>query len=250
MSVTLRAFTCGWLHLPVSFFIEGGEETLLRAPVPAYLIEHPKGRVLFDTGLTVRARRLLIDQQSSAGRPNFEFDEGTDIAARLRAVDIDPARIDWIVNSHLHSDHCGGNEAIPNASVVIQHRELVVARAQAGSMLYDDRSFETGQPFLGIDGEHDLFGDGRVTVFPTYGHTPGHQSMRVSLASGNVILAGDCCYLKRSLDELRTSPADVDKEQAAATLRRLRALKASGARIFYGHDGVFWKDVAQGVALC
>ena len=249
MSVTLRAFTCGWLHLPVSFFIEGGEQTVLRSPVPAYLIEHPRGRVLFDTGLTVRAR-LLIDEQVSAGRQNFEFDEGTDIAARLRAIDIDPARIDWIVNSHLHSDHCGGNEAIPNASVVIQHRELVVARAQAGSMLYDDQSFETGQPFLGIDGEHDLFGDGRVTVFPTYGHTPGHQSMRVSLASGNVILTGDCCYLKRSLDELRTSPADVDKEQAAATLRRLRALRASGARIFYGHDGVFWKDVAQGVALC
>ena len=248
MSVALRAFTCGWLNLPVSFFIENGGDTVLRSPVPAYLIEHPKGRVLFDTGLTVRARPF-IHEQGGAGKANFEFDEGTEIAARLRAIDVDPDRIDWIVNSHLHSDHCGGNESIPNASVVIQRRELAAARAQAGSMLYDNASFETGQPFFAIDGDHDLFGDGSVRVFPTYGHTPGHQSMRVALPCGDAVLAGDCCYLKRSLDELRTSPSDVDKEQAAATLRRLRSLRASGVRIFYGHDGEFWKSVAQGVVL-
>ena len=248
MAVTLRAFTCGWFSLPVSFFIEGGEDTLLRSPVPAYLVEHPKGLVLFDTGLTVRSREL-IDRRLGAERQNFEFDEGTDIAARLRAIDIDPASINWIVNSHLHSDHCGGNEAIPNATVIIQSRELAVARAQAGSMLYDARNYDTGQPFLPIDGEYDLFGDGTVTIFPTYGHTPGHQSMRVMLSSGVIVLAGDCCYLQRSLDELRTSPGDIDKNQALETLRRLKSMNRSGARIFYGHDGTFWESVRRNVAL-
>ena len=65
------------------------------------------------------------------------------------------------------------------------------------------RDFDTGQTFVQISGEHDLFGDSTVTVFPTLGHTPGHQSMRIRLASGHVVLAGDCCYLKRSLDLLR-----------------------------------------------
>ena len=247
MSVSLRAFTCGWFYLPVSFFIEGGDATVIRAPIPAYLIEHPKGRALFDTGLALRAQTISA-AEARAGRRTFEFDEGADIGSRLRAVDIDPRSVEWIVNSHLHSDHCGGNEAAPNARVLIQRSELAPARDLSGGLLYDRRDFDTGQTFFPISGEHDLFDDGTVTVFPTLGHTPGHQSMRIRLASGHVVLAGDCCYLKRSLDLLRVSPGDVDKAQALATLQRLHELRCAGDRIFYGHDGEFWKDVVQGVA--
>lgn len=247
MTVSLRAFTCGWFYAPVSFFIGGSDATVIRAPIPAYLIEHPKGRALFDTGLPVRAQAIAA-AESRAGRQSFEFDEGTDIGAQLRAVDIDPKSVAWIVNSHLHSDHCGGNEAAPNARVLIQRAELPPARDLSGGPLYDRRDFDTGQTFLQVSGEHDLFGDGRVTVFPTLGHTPGHQSMRIWLASGHVVLAGDCCYLKRSLDLLRAAPGDVDKTQAVATLQRLHELRCAGDRIYYGHDGEFWRDIAQGVA--
>ena len=248
MAVTLRAFTCGWLNLPTSFYIGGEESAIVRAPIPAYLIEHPKGRVLFDTGLPLRARDII----ASAADPRslgFEFEQGQDIASHLLAVGIDPGSIDWIVNSHLHSDHCGGNAAIFNATIILQREELAVARAQAGSMLYDAHSFETGQAFRKIDGEFDLFGDGTILVFPTPGHTAGHQSMRVALAGGPVILAGDCCYLKRSLDELRVAPSDTDKDQALLTLRRLHDKRRAGTRIFYGHDGHFWTGVAQSVPL-
>lgn len=247
MTVTLRAFTCGWFYAPVSFFIDGGDDTVLRAPIPAYLIEHPKGRALFDTGLALRVRPLA-QAEARAGRKTFEFDDGADIGAQLRAAEIDPRSVAWIVNSHLHTDHCGGNEAAPNARVLIQKSELAPARDLSGGPLYDRRDFDTGQPYVQICGEHDLFGDGSVTVFPTFGHTPGHQSMRLRLAGGHVVLAGDCCYLKRSLDLLRASPGDADQAQALATLRRLHELRCTGERIFYGHDGEFWQGVAQGVA--
>ncbi|TMA68197.1 MAG: MBL fold metallo-hydrolase, partial [Deltaproteobacteria bacterium] len=67
---------------------------------------------------------------------------------------------------------------------------------------YDARNYDTGHEVLAVDGEHDLFGDGRVVCLPTYGHTPGHQSLRVRLGGGDVVLTADACYLRRTLEEL------------------------------------------------
>jgi N-acyl homoserine lactone hydrolase len=246
--VTLRAFTCGWFQAPVSFFIEGGERRILRSPVPAYLIEHPDGLALFDTGLGLSFRRP-IEQRLGADEVGFEFDESADVAARLRAVDIDPGKVRWIINSHFHADHCGGNASIPNATIIVQSREITAAQRSADTKKYNAADYDVGHPVVAIDGEHDVFGDGSLVVFPTFGHTPGHQSARVRLAGREVVLAADCCYLERSLDELKTSSGDVDPAQALATLRRLADMRARGARIFFGHDGGFWKAIPQGVPI-
>ncbi|SCW69783.1 Metallo-beta-lactamase superfamily protein [Sphingobium faniae] len=242
MPVTLRAFTCGWFQSPLTFFLGGEDKRIVRSPIPAYLIEHPQGRALFDTGLGYRFRRP-IEERLGPDATGFEFDESADIAARLRAIDVDPASIRWIINSHFHADHCGGNASIPNATIIVQTRERAAAAAQAGSKLYDRADFDLGHPVLEITGEHDLFGGGSVTIIPTYGHTVGHQSVKVKLPGGDVVLAADCCYLKQSLDNLRTSPSDADADAALETLRRLAALREKGTRIFYGHDEAFWKTL-------
>lgn len=245
MSLALHAFTCGWFQSPISFFLGGADRRTVRSPIPAYLIDHPKGRALFDTGLGLRFRRS-IDERLGPDSVGFEFDESADIAARLRAIEVDPGSIRWIINSHFHADHCGGNASIPNATVIVQSRELVAADAGAGTKLYDHADFGHGHPVLAINGEHDLYGDGSVVIFPTYGHTPGHQSARVKLPGGDVVLAADCCYLKQSLDDLRTSPGDADPQAALATLRRLSAMRNRGTRIFYGHDLDFWRTLPDG----
>ncbi len=94
-----------------------------------------------------------------------------------------------------------------------------------------------------LDGALDLFGDGDVVVFPTPGHTPGHQSLRVRLASGSVVLAADCCYLKRTLDALHLPAEAYNRAQMLESLAELRRLRGEGARIFFGHDGEFWRTV-------
>jgi glyoxylase-like metal-dependent hydrolase (beta-lactamase superfamily II) len=88
-----------------------------------------------------------------------------------------------------------------------------------------------------------------VLVFPTLGHTPGHQSVRVELPDGDVVLTGDCCYLKRNMDELVVPELNVDREQSIETLKMLRSMRDRGVRVFYGHDREFWKSVPQGVAI-
>lgn len=244
----LFAFTCGLFQSHKGFFVEGDGDEIIRSPIPAYLIQHPKGLAVFDTGLHVRFVREANDRLGIA-EMGFDMDERALLAVQLEGIGIDPAKVDFVINSHLHADHCGGNGSFPNATVVIQSRELAAAKACESVLLYDPADYDHGHKILALDGEHDLFGDGSVVVFPTFGHTPGHQSVRLRLPGGDVVLAADCCYLKRNLDDLVVPDLNVDKEQSIATLKALRAMRERGTRIFYGHDRTFWADVPQGVPL-
>ncbi len=247
MSVTLFAFTCGTVTGASNGFL-AGEPGKLSVPVPAYLIEHPQGRVLFDTGLNLAIRqeknRLL---GPTAGDWEIDFPEGADIASQLARLGLRPADIRYVVNSHLHYDHCGGNGFFPDATLVIHAKEWRAAHranTQAAG-IYHPGDFDHMHKVRELDGELDLFGDGSVVVFPTPGHTPGHQSLRLKLESGAVVLAADCCYLKRTLDALHLPANCYNREQMLASLDVLRRLQNEGARIFYGHDTEFWKTVPQ-----
>jgi glyoxylase-like metal-dependent hydrolase (beta-lactamase superfamily II) len=242
--VRLFAFNTGWFQCRPGYFVEGDEGDHLKGPVPAYLIEHPQGRVLFDTGMGVRYRRELGDALP-VNKFGLQWFEGMDIATRLKAIEVDPARIDWVVNSHLHIDHCGGNALLPNATMIVQRREWDTARERPEPGLYEALDFDTGQPVRQIDGELDLFGDGTVRIVPTYGHTPGHQSVIVKLALGEVMLAGDCCYTERNLDLMILPRATVDLEQGLLTFERLARARAGGTRILFGHDGRQWATLRE-----
>ncbi|MBN8842006.1 MAG: N-acyl homoserine lactonase family protein [Sphingomonadales bacterium] len=251
MTDTLRlfAFNTGWFQCRPGYFIEGEEGDYLKGPVPSYLIDHPKGRALFDTGMGVRYRRTLAD----ALPPNkfgLHYFEGQEIAARLKGIDVDPGSIDWVINSHLHIDHCGGNASLPNATMIVQSRELAAAQATEEAGLYEAVDYATGQPVKAIDGELDLFGDGSVRIVPTYGHTPGHQSVIVMLPSGReMLLAADCCYTERNLDLMILQKAVVDREAGERTMAFLDRRRRDGAYILFGHDGRQWAGVEEGKPL-
>jgi N-acyl homoserine lactone hydrolase len=247
MSIRLLAFTCGWLTGPLELFL-GGESGRLRVPVPCFLIDHPRGKVLFDSGLhpdVARDPAARLGPAASIFEP--EFGAGEDIVSRLRAVGLDPAEIGHLINSHLHFDHTGGNASLPNAHLVVQKREWEAGRDADGIArnYYDPRDYDLGHDVLCVDGDHDLFGDGTVVCVPTFGHTPGHQSLRVRLDAGTVVLTGDACYLRRTLDEMRLPSIVADRDQMLASLRRLRAMREGGDRVVYGHDPEFWKTVPQ-----
>ena len=85
-----------------------------------------------------------------------------------------------------------------------------------------------------------------MTCIPTYGHTPGHQSLRIALPEGEVVLTGDACYLRETLEELRLPPgAAYDPDAMIESLKHFRALQSKGTQIFYGHDPEFWQKVPQ-----
>jgi len=252
MTARLHALTCGYLTGPMKLMIEGGEGSVTM-PIPAYLIEHPKGRILFDTGIHPQLR---VDPAGWLGeRPArlFGFDgfgPADDIASRLRAVDRDPGKIDFIINSHLHYDHAGGNELVPNAAMVVQRREWAVTKSEeeAAAAGFYRADYDHGHDVREVDGEHDLFGDGSVTTIPTFGHTPGHQSLRVRTDEGEAVLTGDACYFCRTLRERKLPRFVHDNTEMLASLDRLERLERGGATLFFGHDPEFWRTVPQAPA--
>jgi glyoxylase-like metal-dependent hydrolase (beta-lactamase superfamily II) len=247
MSAQLLAFTCGHLTIPTRFLLAGRDGST-KVPITSYLITHRRGRVLFDTGLHVDTQDDPPGHVGEllAGFHEFHYGAGEDIAARLEAVQVDPCSVTHVVNSHLHFDHCGGNGLLPNATVVVQGRELDAAREGGPRLGYVDADFDTGQPVTLVDGERDLFSDGSVVCFPTYGHTPGHQSLRIRTESGGeYVLCGDACYLKESLDNLTLPGVIADPDATLRSFQLFRELQRAGATIMYGHDLEFWSTVPQ-----
>lgn len=251
MTLRLFAFTCGTVTGEFGRLMEGGEGDIT-VPIPVFLIEHPKGRALFDTGLHPDCQHdpagRIGERLTSLFRIGFAPRE--EVSARLEAIDRDPAKIDLLINSHFHFDHCGGNAQVPNATLVVQRREWDAGMDPdaAGKRGFNPRDFDLGHKLRIVDGEHDVFGDGSVVCLPTHGHTPGHQSLKVRLDSGDIVLAADSCYFCRTLRERRLPRFAYDKEQMLASLDRLEALEKAGARIVFGHDPEFWQTVPQAPA--
>ena len=251
MTLNVFAFTCGTVTGEFGRLMEGGEGDIM-VPVPVFLIEHPKGTALFDTGLHPDCQHDPAGRLGERLAKLFKigFRPGEEISARLEAIGRDPAKIDLLISSHFHFDHCGGNALIPNATLLVQRREWDAGQdpEQCASRGFDPRDFDLGHKLRIVDGEHDVFGDGSVVCLPTHGHTPGHQSLKLRLPGGDIVLAADSCYFCRTLRERRLPRFAYDKEAMLAVLDRLEAMEKAGARIFFGHDPEFWATVPQAPA--
>jgi N-acyl homoserine lactone hydrolase len=251
-AVKLYAFTCGRVSGDFGRLMEGGEGDIV-LPIPVFLIEHPKGRALFDTGLHPDCRDDPNGRlgERLAGLFRIDLPPGEEVSSRLKNLGQDPGRIDLIINSHFHFDHAGGNGLIPNATMLVQRREWEAATDadMAARHGYNRHDFDLGHRLHLLDGEHDVFGDGSVVCLPTLGHTAGHQSLRLKLESGDIVLAADACYFCQTLRERRLPRYVHDRQAMLASLHRLEVLERGGARIFFGHDPVFWKSVPQAPAV-
>jgi glyoxylase-like metal-dependent hydrolase (beta-lactamase superfamily II) len=235
--LTVTAINCGFFLGPENFFLADGGAQQLRAPVAAFLIEHPCGKLLFDTGMNPHIRDFVNNSPQAALGFGVELDATQQIASRLETLGVSPGGIDLVALSHLHADHCAGLADIPNATMIIQQDEYDVAFGE-DSPMYDRSYFDLGHSLKTVTGLHDVFGDGRVVLVPTPGHSAGHQSLCVRLPDRNVVLAGDCCYTSKILDDEAKLPLalSADPDQHLRSLRMLRHMRDQGDRVICGHD--------------
>ncbi len=223
-------------------------------PVLSFLVVHPRGRLLFDTGVHCRARLDPIGRLGAerARRIAVKSREGEDVDPQLALLGLAPEDIRYVANSHLHFDHCGGNEFFPRASFLVQRPELDAARRPGGVPGYNPSPIDFEHPldYQPLNGEHDVFGDGTVLLLPTYGHTPGHQSLRVRAGKGaEIVCAADACYTRENMDRNVLPRVLWDASvmlESLATLRRLR--DRAGATLFYGHDPEQWQTTPRAPA--
>jgi glyoxylase-like metal-dependent hydrolase (beta-lactamase superfamily II) len=139
---------------------------------------------------------------------------------------------------------------VPNARWVIQRREWEAAsRAENHARFqYHSHQYDLGHDRLEADGEHDLFDDGSVVCIPSFGHTPGHQSLKVRLPDGDVVICSDACYMRETLEKMHLPAPGVtsDAEQMLSTLQMFRRLQDAGAELIFGHDPDQWKQLNEG----
>ena len=201
----LYSFKCGgdYADRALQDPLDADVGTKLYEPWTAYVVDHPQGPVLFDTGIPPE---ILTDPMGVLGpwgdMFDLRMDESDTIAALLATIGLEPAAIPKVVMSHLHHDHAAALPLFRHAEIYVQERELAFARNppvyQANAYMPDQ--FEGDYRWQPLDGEHDLFGDGRIVLFPTPGHTAGHQSVRVTLDRDTVIVMFDATY---SIDKMR-----------------------------------------------
>ena len=215
----------------------------VRIPVTCYLIRATDTTILFDTGLSPRAVPGLLRAD-----PLARFADEDLLVHRLDSLALEPKDVDMVVLSHLHFDHAGGADLFTSSELVVQQDEYAYGHYPAAffASFYYRKNFDLpGYRWRLLDGDVELVPG--VTVLRSDGHTPGHQSLLVHLPeSGPVILAGDCCYWQRSIDEEIPPGVVWDPTRAMHSIKRLKTIaRLTEGRIFPSHDPVFWESATR-----
>jgi glyoxylase-like metal-dependent hydrolase (beta-lactamase superfamily II) len=233
----LYVFDCGAIQLTdvTMFGLQSNETPVRELFVPCYLIEHGNERLLWDTGLPLSVAgqgRVTMD-----GGDSFVYERS--IVDQLAAMGIEPADITYVAFSHLHADHAGGANPFAGSKVLMQKTEW-------DSALGGNPEFEPSAVFSKlketkltvIDGDHDVFGDGSVTMIYAPGHTPGHQVLLVNLArTGPVLLSGDLYHFRESRTLRRVPTFNYDAAMSLRSIDTVEALlKKTGATLWIEHD--------------
>lgn len=201
----------------------------LDMPVPCYLIRHPLGDLMWETGMS----RTRTDLGSWAT-------PGKSLVEQLGALGLAPGDIPFVSVSHGHWDH-SGNAGLFAASTWIVNpveREVMFdAENRATPGMDDYGALESARTRLIAD-DHDVFGDGSVVIIQAPGHTPGHTVLFVRLPeAGPIVLSGDLWHLTESRMHRRQPTFNTDRAQGLASMDKVEALVAkTGARVIIQHS--------------
>ncbi|MCL4423239.1 MAG: N-acyl homoserine lactonase family protein [Actinobacteria bacterium] len=218
-------------------------------PMPAYLIEHSKGLVLFDTGLVPAA----ADDPEAVYGPlaqflGLQFSPEQRLDNQLQALGYKVSDVTHVVASHTHFDHSGGLYLFPEAKFYVGTGDLRYAMwpdpAGAAFFRREDIELTRSYNWTQIPTDHDLFGDGSLVILHTPGHTPGELSLLVRLPSRNFILTGDTVHLRQALEEEIPMPYDANTELSIRSIQRLKLLRESAdATVWISHDPDDWAEL-------
>jgi len=237
-SVKLFVMDCGELEFTdISLFSLDNDETPVRKMfVPCYLVDHPDGTLLWDAGLDP----TLVEKGPIEENGIYQIYEKS-VIDQVREIGYAPDEIDLMALSHMHFDHTGAANYFPNVRLLIQRPEHDAAfNAPEEHPIFNYSLYKdlADNPKTILDGDHDVFGDGKVLIISAPGHTPGHQVLFVDLAeSGPLVLSGDLYHFRLSRAERRVPTFNIDKEQTLAAMEKVENFVAEkGATFWIEHD--------------
>jgi glyoxylase-like metal-dependent hydrolase (beta-lactamase superfamily II) len=202
----------------------------------SYLIVHPRGTVMYDTG-------AIPDHEfpEEGGVNEGIMSADKPLLPQLEAAGYTPGDIDYLVLSHYHSDHTANANEFAGATWIVQKAERDYMFGDEPQGVIEPETYATLRDAKTklLDGEDfDIFGDGSVVVMNTPGHTPGHQVLAVKLPKmGTVLLAGDLYHYPEERTTGRVPTFEYDAEASRASRERVeRYLEDTGATLWIEHD--------------
>ena len=237
----LYVFDCGYLInlSPETYNLTRQDVPDPTMSVACFLIAHPDGALVFDTGL---GDKLV-------GRPPYLTKRGATtsqvvlktLSSQMAEIGYAPERIKYLVLSHMHFDHVGNANdfAGPATTWLVQkvERDAMFGETVAPQSINADYAALRNAKTQLLSGDHDVFGDGTVVIKSTPGHTVGHQVLFVKLPkTGSVVLTGDLYHYPAE----RTLNRMPDREKTAGTVESRAKVESlvreTGAQLWIGHD--------------
>ena len=229
-SMRMYVFDCGFIKAMsvTTYGFKEGEVPLRDFVVTCYLVVHPKGILMWDTGLTPDAQL----KPDSGTRP---------LKTQLSELGYSPADVNFLAMSHYHSDHTANANDFASATWIVQKTEYdamfnaapvrIMAPATFSALKNSKAKVLTGE-------DYDVFGDGKAVIKSTPGHTPGHQVLLLNFKNdGNILLAGDLYHFpeERTLNRFPTFEFNVP-QSAASRMSVDEVLRKTKAMLWISHD--------------
>jgi N-acyl homoserine lactone hydrolase len=246
--IKLYVLDCGTLHIADMgrFQLKKEEVATTDLSVACFLISHPKGALIWDTGAVpdaawkptgkpVTQHIVLPDSQQR------DVIMVKSLEAQLAELRYSPSDVTHIALSHYHYDHTANSNAFRRATWLVRQveRDAMFAEKPPGTTQPSTyAALRNSKTIILKQEEHDVFGDGAVVIKSAPGHTPGHQMLYLRLTkTGPVMLSGDLYHYpeERALDRVPTF--EFDQNQTRATRTAIDTfLKRTGSQLWIQHD--------------
>lgn len=212
---------------------------------PCFLIRHPKGTLLWDTGLGDK----LAENKNGVDKGGIHMTVPFRLLDQLKTLRLAPADVTYLAFSHFHFDHTGNADLFRSSAWILNKAELDWALLNPTPDSVDPNSFSSYKfsKTKIIDGDFDVFDDGSVRILQTPGHTPGHQSLEIQLKkSGTVILSGDLYHLRANREYRRIPRFNTSRAETLASIDRIeKIITNTKARLVIQHDPADFKAMPK-----
>ena len=200
-----------------------GKKHQIEVPVRAYLIEHPKGLILVDTGwdTLIRTEPLKYEGFANYFASPGKLPQGQAVTEHLTRLGYTVSDLNYVILTHMDIDHAGGLQLVKSA----KHLLVSTAEKQAAAK-FDPRYHKSLWKGLDLEtfpnSDVDLFKDGTITLIPLPGHSAGMSGIKVQDQDEFVIIAGDSGYCRESFENLELPGIVWNKTKALESLKKLQ----------------------------